>query len=75
MDPNAALAAIREAQAIIQPHVEDEHWDDDMRYALGDDLKEAIESLAEHVQALDEWLSKGGFLPHDWLRGTGRAGR
>lgn len=22
--------------------------------------------LAEHVRALDEWISKGGFLPADW---------
>lgn len=22
--------------------------------------------LAEHVQALDEWLSRGGFLPAPW---------
>ncbi|MFD7161410.1 hypothetical protein ACFV9C_42965 [Kribbella sp. NPDC059898] len=22
--------------------------------------------LAELVQALDEWMSGGGFLPHDW---------
>ena len=24
--------------------------------------------LAELVQALDEWLSKGGFLPKEWER-------
>lgn len=24
------------------------------------------DSLAEHVQALDEWLSNGGFLPEAW---------
>ena len=24
--------------------------------------------MAELVQALDEWLAKGGFLPADWKR-------
>lgn len=24
------------------------------------------EEIAEKFQALDEWLSKGGFLPEDW---------
>jgi hypothetical protein len=27
---------------------------------------EAVEALAPLAQALDEWLSKGGALPHDW---------
>lgn len=27
--------------------------------------QQAVE-LAEHVQALDEWISKGGFLPTQW---------
>lgn len=25
--------------------------------------------LAEHVAALDEWLSNGGFLPLAWMKG------
>lgn len=66
MDPNAALAKVREALTTIQPVMDNEHWDDDIRYSLGDDLKEAVESLVEHVQALDEWLSRGGFQPEAW---------
>jgi len=27
---------------------------------------ETIEHVAEHFQALDEWLSKGGSLPESW---------
>lgn len=66
MDPNEALVKIREALAIVQPEIDHEHWDDNMRYSLGDDLKEAIESLAKHVAALDEWLTSGGFKPEPW---------
>lgn len=34
---------------------------------------DAGEQLAEKVQALDEWLSKGGFLPMDWLLALGKS--
>lgn len=27
----------------------------------------AASALAERVQALDEWISRGGFLPDAWL--------
>ncbi len=29
---------------------------------------DALSRLAELAQALDEWLSKGGFLPRPWLQ-------
>ncbi len=35
--------------------------------AAADDVEEAAE-LAEAFHALDEWLSRGGFLPADWAR-------
>lgn len=28
----------------------------------------AADSLAEYASALDQWLSKGGFLPKAWSR-------
>lgn len=31
-----------------------------------DGERDLADSLAEHVQALDEWLSRGGFLPSAW---------
>ena len=52
MDPNEALAIIRAAAE---------------RYR--DDLSTEVEDLApalEAFEALDEWLSKGGFLPGAW---------
>lgn len=30
---------------------------------------DTYERLAELVEALDQWLSNGGFLPRDWRRG------
>jgi hypothetical protein len=50
MDPDETLAAIRSIIAGISTA----RWVDD-----------AI-TLAMHVEALDDWLSKGGSLPTDW---------
>ena len=48
----------------------------DLRTALADYRKatsvaaadDAADRLAERIQALDDWLSAGGFLPTDWMR-------
>ena len=58
MDPTAALYALRALAADIL-RVSDSG-------TLPDGLAALI--LAERVQALDEWISRGGFLPHDWTR-------
>lgn len=54
MDPNETLRIIRLTTKQMRV---DEH--PDIRKQHADDL-------AEHVEALDEWLTKGGFLPSDW---------
>lgn len=28
-----------------------------------------FEQFVELFEGLDEWMSKGGFLPHDWAKG------
>jgi hypothetical protein len=56
MDPNAALAEIR---TIISQHNRD-----------GGLVVAA--RLAELVDGLDGWLSKGGFLPAAWTHGGPR---
>lgn len=56
MDPNTALEEMRKCAANIIRSVD----------AHGVPSDEDAERLAEHVQALDEWLSKGGFLPREW---------
>lgn len=56
MDPNATLEEIRQ---IIQRA--------DNECAAGNDLQLAdAHRLLDCVQALDEWISKGGFLPKAW---------
>lgn len=59
MDPNATLAEARQAVADVRAHQDDE-TDDTVCSAL-----DAIR-VAEAFEALDEWLSKGGFLPEAW---------
>lgn len=60
MDPNANLAEIREhAAAIISA------LDSDDR-EVGFDFVLSAETLATLVQSLDEWITRGGFLPTAW---------
>jgi len=56
MDPNETLRLIR--LTIKQMRVDE---DPGVRKAHADEL-------AEYVEALDEWLSKGGFLPYEWSK-------
>lgn len=54
MDPNATLTEIRElAYRIVEER---------------DSRESTYDRLAELVQALDEWITRGGFLPNDWKR-------
>lgn len=55
MDPNAALAEIR---ALVSK-IDEFEWDDSTRAPLAT-------VLAERVEALDVWLTSGGFKPADW---------
>lgn len=73
MDPNATLAELleltREAAELL------ELWEPDEAPARSIVAPEDVERLAalaldvrEHVDALDGWLSRGGFLPERWSR-------
>jgi hypothetical protein len=58
MDPNANLEELRRhAEAVLtdKPNMLDYQW--------------RAQRMAELVQALDGWISKGGFLPSDWRVG------
>jgi hypothetical protein len=58
MDPNEALKRAREAI---------ERYQDDASLGFNTDTRlEAADKLADAFEALDEWLSKGGFLPLEW---------
>jgi len=56
MDPNASLTRIRELVALLAGDIPEKGPD---RYEVGDEL-------GDLVGGLDEWLSKGGFLPEAW---------
>jgi len=58
MDPNATLAIIRELAHIIHGG---------QHPALAGDY-ETASRLAGAFQDLDEWLTRGGFLPTAWER-------
>lgn len=55
MDPNAALVKLRGSIHAFRENDDEfnRHWDH-------------AETLVEAIEALDEWLSKGGYLPADW---------
>jgi len=59
MDPNKALERMRElASRIVDANPE---WEENTRFVLED-----CTELAELFCGLDEWISKGGFLPQAW---------
>ena len=61
MDPTACLDIIRE---LTEKIIVASDGDDDYGYVAAA-LDHAYE-LADHVQALDEWIMKGGLLPDTW---------
>ena len=64
MDPNANLEELRELIAL------NANRPDGARDLRPDE----VDRLCELVEALDDWLSKGGFLPSAWERGNDPAG-
>lgn len=54
MDPNATLARLRELVAELATAETNLHKAD------------IADSLAEHLEALDNWLCCGGFKPEPW---------
>ena len=59
MDPDEAL---RQLRAAIEKLKSDMRSDDTRCYDLGDSADEVIVAF----EALDGWLSNGGFAPKDW---------
>jgi hypothetical protein len=54
MDPNETLRLLRANVAREQDGRDGSH----------------AEEICEYFQALDEWISKGGFLPAEWVSET-----
>jgi hypothetical protein len=63
VDPNEALEILRKlAKRVISIADEPDYSDNKSQDHV---LSEAME-MAEAFKSLDEWISKGGFLPKDW---------
>lgn len=58
MDPNIALMHIRNIVADIRAAEKAE--------AEAEDIADLAHDLADVVDDLDRWISKGGFRPDDW---------
>lgn len=66
MDPDANLEEQRSlAESILEALDVDEDAGDEVDI---ESVRHDAERLAELVQALDQWISRGGFLPKDWRR-------
>lgn len=61
MDPNVILQLIREATIELR-----KQWLSDTESYSAD----LVEQLLANSVALDEWLSKGGYLPEVWVTDT-----
>jgi hypothetical protein len=59
MDPNAVLEALLQAMSDYE----------DTRGGLEDRHTPSADRMRDGIYALDEWLSKGGFLPERWQAG------
>ena len=67
MDPNETLRKIREAARDVRLAL-DSYANDTDPLTRAFALAASSDSLADATEALDEWLSKGGFLPSAWQR-------
>ena len=68
MDPNANLREQREICREILKIQDDCNADGTYTHGQEERLAELATRLAELVQALDEWIIAGGFLPKAWNR-------
>lgn len=63
MNPNEALRVLRNAVHVHQNADPDTACDEA-------DIKASAETIAESFAALDEWITRGGFLPKAWAKLT-----
>jgi hypothetical protein len=64
MDPDTTLTIIRQTRAEIRRRIADGETTD-----ISGPLEEAMTVLAQATEDLDNWLSRGGFLPAAWAEG------
>lgn len=76
MDPNETIEQLRKLSKHV--HETTKGIDNYTDRIVLHDLTEEAENMATLFDALDEWLSKGGFFPEGWLvhqHGPGRERR
>lgn len=66
MDPNETLRRLRAAIASANLISDDYHNADDDETVMIEDVISTLDDVAGMAEALDEWLTKGGFPPADW---------
>jgi hypothetical protein len=69
MDPNETLRLIRSAVAASLQLADDYEKSGDDYPATAEDAGnyiDQLDELAQQVEALDQWLTRGGFLPEAW---------
>jgi len=67
MDPDEALRQLRRLSHLV----DNPDWDaEELTDAeVGDRWADLAMSLGQHWDALDDWLTKGGYLPEPWQAG------
>lgn len=68
MDPNETLRQLRALTTQLSLRVASVEARG-MNSPVYDELAEGVAELSELFQALDEWLSRGGFPPEEWREG------
>lgn len=66
MDPNESLEELRAAIAVFRPHAYAPVGDSSTVLARLILIAEAGADVVTAWDALDQWMSKGGFRPDDW---------
>jgi len=59
MDPDEALRRLREAAARVR---------EEISKGFGGDPMDDVSTMLDHFEALDGWLSNGGFAPKAWRK-------
>lgn len=63
MDPDACLNKIRSLKQLINDATECAEQDTSI---MNRRVARLADELVQHVEALDGWISRGGFLPKAW---------
>jgi hypothetical protein len=74
MDPNATLSELLALARRVIRAAEIADIKKKMDREEMETFSDVAVAMAERVQYLDEWLTKGGFLPERWQRERSRTG-